>query len=609
MTSVKEIEKFLRKILAAIKFFFLFLFRLVYAIFSGFSNWFRILRKIELKDRKIFLAIKIFQKFTALELIIISILFLIIMICSGILVWENYIQSTSIVPAKGGSYIEGIVGEPKYVNPLLSSGNDTDMVLCSLVFSGLTKYDKNGELVGDLSAKWDVSSDNKTYTFYLRDSVLWHDKQPFNADDVVYTIEYIQNPDFTGTLSSIWNNVKVEKIDDLTIKFTLPSVYTDFLSNTTLGILPRHYLQNVPPGNIWGADFNLQPVGTGPYKFSEIKKDKFGHIESITLMVNNDYYIKRAYINRITFKFYSHYMQVLEAYRKKEIQGLDYISPEDVSNVNDWKGVNLHKAILPQYTAVFFNVKSKSLKDNKTRKALAYAVDKEKILEEILHGEGQLVDTPILPGFLGHNPDVKKYSFNLEEAKKILQQEGWEDVDGDGILERNDVRLEFNLLTVDKSLYGRTAQIISESWNSIGAHVEVIIYDSKTLQQDYIHSRNYDALLYGENLGHDPDPYPYWHSTQAEGSGLNLSSFSERKVDEILEEARQSIDSDFRSLKYIEFQNIIAEELPAIFLFNPNYIYGVSEKVKGIELGNIVLPYERFWGVSDWYIKTKRAPK
>ncbi len=602
-------QEFFKKILAKIKSYFLYSFRLVRSVFSGLLHWFRVLRNIEQKDRKRFIIIKIFQRFSTFELVIIGTLFSIIIFCSGILVWKNYIQSTSIVPAKGGNYIEGIVGEPKYVNPLLSSGNDTDMVLCSLVFSGLTKYDKNGELVGDLAERWDVSSDNKTYTFYLRDSVLWHDKEEFSSDDIIYTIEYIQNPDFTGTLSSIWKDVKIEKIDDMTIQFTLPSVYTDFLSNTTLGILPKHYLQNISPNSIWEADFNLQPIGTGPYKFSEIKKDKFGHIESITLMAYNDKYIQRAYINRVTFKFYSHYMQVLEAYKKKEIQGLDYISPEDILNVDDWKGINLYRAVLPKYTAVFFNVKSKILQDNKTREALAYAIDKEKILQEILHGEGQLVDTPISPELLGHNPDVKKYSFNLEEAESLLKQAGWEDVDGDGVLEKDNVRLEFNLLTVDKSLYGRTAQIISENWNNIGAHVEVSIYDSKTLQQDYIHSRNYDALLYGESLGRDPDPYPYWHSTQAEGPGLNLCSFSNRKVDEILEEARQSLDSDFRIQKYIEFQNIIAEETPAIFLFNPYYIYGVSEEVKGVNLNNIVLPYERFWGVSDWYIKTKRVPK
>lgn len=606
---MKKIEKFFRKFLTQIKFLFVYFCRLIHAIFLGFLHWFRIFKKIELKDRKRFLAIKIIQKFTILELIIISILFLIIIICSGILIRKNYIQSTSVIPANGGSYIEGVVGEPKYVNPILASGNDTDMVLCSLVFSGLTKYNKNGELVGDLASRWEVSPDNKTYTFYLNNGVLWHDKKSFTADDVIFTIEYIQNPAYTGTLSNIWKDVKVEKIDDLSVKFTLPSVYIDFLSNTTLGILPRHHIENIAPADIWGADFNLQPIGTGPYKFSEIKKDKNGHIQSITLMANNNYYRKRAYINRITFKFYSHYMQILEAYRKKEIQGLDYISPEDVIDAEDWKGISLHRIVLPQYTAVFFNVKSKLLEDNKTRKALAYAVDKQKILQEILNSEGQLVESPILPGFLGYNPDVKKYSFNLEEAKNLLEQAGWQDTNGDGIREKEGLKLEFNLLTVDKSLYGRTAQIICDGWKDLGVNVEVIIYDSKILQQDYINLRNYDALLYGENLGRDPDPYPYWHSTQAEGSGLNLSSFSENSVDEILEEARQSVDCNFRSLKYMEFQNIIVEEVPAIFLFNPNYIYGVSEKVKGIDLGRIVLPYERFLEISDWYIETKRVPK
>jgi peptide/nickel transport system substrate-binding protein len=623
----KKTQNFLNTVLARIKFIIsefqsrcitgarsayvliIYLFRLTCAVFSGLLNWHRIFRKIELKDRKRFLLIKVLQKFTARELAIISTLMAIIIICCGALVWRNYICSTYIVPKNGGSYTEGAVGEPKYVNPILASANDTDMLLCSLVFSGLSKYDQKGELQGDLASSWEVSEDNKTYTFFLRPNILWHDRQPFTSDDVVFAIQTIQNPDYTGNLANIWRNVEIEKIDDLTVKFALPSAYTDFLSNTTLGILPKHRLENVPISALSKADFNLQPIGTGPYKFEEIKKDKSGNIQSITLRANNNYYLKRPYINRITFKFYLYYNQLFQAYKRKEIQGLGYIPPEDFLTVQELKGINIYTANLPQYTAVFFNVKSKCLASQKVRQALTQAVDKQKIIQEILHDQAQSVETPILLGFLGYNPEVKKYSFNLEEAKNLLQEAGWVDVDGDGIRERDNIRLEFNLLTVDKSLYGRTAQIICDDWKDLGANVKVVVYDSKTLQQDYISSRNYDALLYGENLGRDPDPYAYWHSTQATGSGLNLCSFSNRKVDEILEEARQSVDCDFRSQKYIEFQNIIAEEVPAIFLFNPNYIYGVSSKVKGIDLGNITTSYERFWGVSNWYIKTKRVPK
>jgi peptide/nickel transport system substrate-binding protein len=264
---------------------------------------------------------------------------------------------------------------------------------------------------------------------------------------------------------------------------------------------------------------------------------------------------------------------------------------------------------LPQYTAIFFNQAANSVLESQAiREALALAIDKAKIVSEALDNEGEIIHVPILPGFPGYNPDIKKYDFDPIRAQEILDEEGWELVEenGQNIRRQGDQILEFILTVVNQAEQMKTAEIIEELWEKIGIKVEIHLMNNQIVEKEVLKPRDYQILLFGEIVGMDPDPYPFWHSSQAEYPGLNLALFKNKDADKLLEEARKTTNIEERSNKYKEFQNILADEIPAIFLYNPYYTYGVNNKVKGIESIYITTPSDRFASIQDWYVKTKR---
>lgn len=537
-------------------------------------------------------------------------LFLIILICSFVLLWRFYNKQTETIPDFGDDYSEGLIGEPKNINPILAQTNDVDMDISRLVFSGLMKYDSRQNLVPDLAESFEISEDQKNYIFHLRKGTKWHDDQEVTAEDIIFTIQSIKNPDFQSPLRLNFQEVAVEKLDDYTVKFTLTKeTFSPFLKeNTSFGILPKHIWQNIPPKNAVLADLNLKPIGCGPYKFKEFKKDKEGNIKSYTLIQNKDYFGEGPFIKEITFNFYQSYSDLIKAYNHKDILGISSILKTDRDQIE--RKINFYSLRLPRYFALFFNQsRNKALQEKDVRTALALALDKQKIIDEALLGQGEIVDSPILPNFLGYNPEIKKHLYNQKEAEELLHKAGWNKVDEQGKRWKGKMRLEFTIITVNQPELIRVVEQIKQYWEKIGAQVNIKTLEATELQSEYIRPRNYEILLYGELLGHDPDPYPFWHSSQRIDPGLNLTSFKNTTIDELLESARKTTDEEQRRLKYIHFQNIIAEEIPAIFLYSPTYLYGVSPKIKGIKIDYVTFPSDRFVETNKWFIKTDRKWK
>ena len=218
---------------------------------------------------------------------IIGFAILAILSCSSWIIVHR-LNTTVVAPAYGGSFSEGIVGNPQYINPILSQANDSDRDVTELIFSGLTKYNSKGEIVPNLAEKYSIGDNGKLYEFFLRKDVKWHDGKPFNADDVIFTINTIQNPDFRSPLRVNWVGVEVERVDDYTIKFTLKNAYAPFLANTTIGIIAKHIWEKIPSTDFSLSPENLNPVGTGPYKLNKIKKDNEGFINYINLKAFGD---------------------------------------------------------------------------------------------------------------------------------------------------------------------------------------------------------------------------------------------------------------------------------------------------------------------------------
>ncbi|OGI25175.1 MAG: hypothetical protein A3J76_03165 [Candidatus Moranbacteria bacterium RBG_13_45_13] len=554
---------------------------------------------------------KIFQMLSSRERLTVNILVLIVIGSLVGTIVGFYYHFTKKVPISGGEYTEGIVGQPLYVNPVLSVGNDADADLSALVFSSLFKYDTDGKIIPDLAESYDLSEDKLTYTVHLKKDIKWHDGESFSADDVLFTIQVIQDPAFKSPLRQGWQGVGVEVDDENenTVRFILQSPYAFFLNNLTVGIFPRHIWEAVAPGNFPLAEYNLRPVGTGPYKFSNFEKDSEGNILSYDLEANENYYGEKPFITSLKFSFYFDEDSLLEAYNNKQVFGMSYISPSRVADIKSKRSGNIFSINIPRYFAIFFNQqKSKILANKEMRKALSLATDRKAIINEVLAGEGKEIYSPIPPGTFGASDDVKKFEFDLEKANKILDDDGWKKGDN-GFRKKGDLALEFSLATTDWPDLARTAEILTRQWEAVGAKVNFEALPVADIQQNYIRPREYDALLFGQVLGVDPDPFAFWHSSQTRDPGLNLALYSNQDVDKVLEKIRQETDEEKRMEYFKKFQQDVTEDVPALFLYSPNYLYAVNKKVEGIGISSMVTPDKRFSNVSGWYVKTKRVRK
>lgn len=552
---------------------------------------------------------KIFHALSNREKITVNILVLVVAASLAATVLGFYFHFTKEIPVPGGEYTEGVVGQPLYVNPVLAGANDADADLAALIYSGLFKYDADGKLAPDLAEGYEISDDKLTYTVTLKKDVKWHDSEPFTADDILFTVQTIQDPAYKSPLRQNWQGVGVEVDGDDKVKFLLQSPYAFFLNNLTFGILPKHVWESVPPGNFPLAETNLRPVGTGPYVFMDFEKDSEGNILSYILAANENFYGQKPFIANVTFAFYFDEDSLLEAYNNKQVFGMNYISPSKLENIKGKKSNGVHSINIPRYFAVFFNQqKSKVIANREVRKALSLATDRKAIISEILGGEGKETFSPIPPGTNGASDDVKKFEFDLEKANKTLDDDGWKRGD-DGIRKKDNQVLEFDLVTTDWPDLVLTAELLKRQWEEIGAKVNFDSLPVADIQQNYIRPREYDALLFGQVLGIDPDPYAFWHSSQTRDPGLNLSIYSNQDVDKALEKIRQETDENDRNEQFKKFQQAVTEDIPALFLYSPNYIYVVNNKVRGIKINAMATPDRRFANISEWYVKTKRVKK
>lgn len=349
--------------------------------------------------------------------------FLLFFFSSSFLLLNFYFKNTEKVPAKGGTFIEGVIGQPRFINPVYAN-SDVDRDLVQLIFSGLMKYDENLNIVPDLAERYEIEQEGRVYKFYLKENLLWQDKTPLTADDVVFTIRTIQSPDFKSPLQANWVGIEVEKINELEIKFTLKKPYGAFIENCILGILPKHIWQNVSSENFAFEPFNLEPIGSGPYKLKKIKQNGSNQIKYLILTQNSLYHAKKPHISKIEFLFFANEEELIKAARKRKIKGLSLTSSTDLGK--KWQNYSL---LLPRYFAVFFNQENSNvLAEKEVRLALNYGTNKKEISQKI-------VDSPILPGIYGFEPSLQ-YEFDIERAKSILEEAGFKDEDGNGLREK-----------------------------------------------------------------------------------------------------------------------------------------------------------------------------
>lgn len=497
---------------------------------------------------------------------------------------------TKAMPDYGGSFSEGIFGEPRHVNPLLAK-NDADRDLISLIYSGLMKHNEDGKLVPDIARSYEISSDGLNYTIYLKENAKWHDGNPVTAEDVAFTIQTAQNPDY-GSLQRInWQGVDVEVVDKHTIILKLKNKYAQFLNNLTFNILPRHIWQDVKPINFSLSDFNLKPIGSGPYKFKKLKKDSDGRIKSYELESNRNFYDGRPYINNIELKFYDSEDEMLDEYNRNSIESMAFVSANNIKKIKFKRRLNLQELKLPRYFGIFFNQnEATTLSDKNVRLALSHGTDKKELIDKILAGKGLETNSPMIREVLDIAGDVKTYSYDPEKAKELLA----------------DKKLSLRLTTPTWSELTNVANLLKEQWAKIGVELTIEVLPTQELQQ-VIKERGYQMLLFGEALNIDPDPFSLWHSSQKRDPGQNLALYDNKTADGLLEKARQTLNPLERIKLYQDFQKLVIEDVPAVLLYNPLYIYAQSNSIKGFNNRIISMPSDRFSDVEKWHIDSKRS--
>lgn len=540
----------------------------------------------------------------------------IIVFSIGLISWAvfYYFDATKKVPANGGEYTEGIVGKPTYINPLLSrKTNEVDGLISNLIFSSLLKYDKDSKLVNDLAEDYQISEDKKTYTVKVRSDAKWHDGNPLTAKDVFFTFKLIQDSKFKSTLRGDWQETTAELIDDQTIKFVLQEPYSPFINNLTFGILPQHIFKDIPSDNFLINEFNLKPIGSGPFEFSDYKLDKQKNIISYQLLANDEYYGQVPYLEKINFNFYGSEDELIEAYNKKEINGFGLFSYDKIPQFKNSEDTVIKNLENTRYFGIFFNqTKSIPLAEKDVRKALSYAINKDEIIEKVFYNEAAIpIDSLLLPnlGEIKPSNEVEKYQYNPEKARELIKEAGWAEQE-DGSWKKDDQELKISLISGQFPALIRTSELIKEHWEAIGIKVEVSNLELSNLQQNFIKTREYQALLFGqEYFGNDPDPYHFWHSTEKHDPGNNIAVFGDDKLDKLLDEVRISHNLEEKQSKYHEIEKILAEEVPVHYLYSVNYVYIVNSKIKGFETESIVNPIFKFNNINDWYINTKRVRK
>lgn len=519
-----------------------------------------------------------------------------------------WLSHETVIPAIGGSYIEGAIGTPQYINPLYATGSDVDADLTRLIYSGLMRYDGNKGLVPDLAENFTVSEDQKTYTFTLRNNAQWHDGENVTSNDVLFTVNAIQNPEYHSPLAISFGGSTLDVPDEHTIIFTLDEPFAPFLAALTVGILPAHLWEEIAPQNAPLAQFNIKPVGSGPFVFSKLVKDNKGALQSYTVSRNEHFYRGTVYLDDITVKFYNDLRELTDAVKNKNVEGASVLGAQDAQSLSRDGVIALGSPHLSQFTAAFFNQKqSPVLADAAIREALTIATDRSTVAHASTGTYSTPIVSPILTGMPGYDATRTIPTGNTDAAKVLLESKGWTLTEGATIRAKSGVILSFSITTLNSPDLIAAANELQREWSALGADVRVEAVDQGTLQNDVIKNHTYDVLLAGERYGTYPDLYPFWHSSQTSYPGLNLGNFVNRKVDEAIEAARTSADPAKATEAAQLLTKTLSEEHPVIILYQPQYLYALSPKLHGTTVANVTTPSDRFSNVEEWYRKTKRT--
>ncbi|MCM2339287.1 MAG: peptide ABC transporter substrate-binding protein [Burkholderiales bacterium] len=546
------------------------------------------------------------------------IIFVVVFIISTLAILQNINKSLMVkVALKGGTISEGIVGTPRFVNPALATSS-ADQDLVSLIYSGLMRKNSDGTLTLDLAEKYEVSKDGLTYTFTLKENIYFHDEKEITTDDIIFTIKTIKDPETKSLKKGNWDGVNVEKIDEKTITFTLKQPYASFLENTTLGIMPAHIWANSP---IELSEANTKPIGSGPFMVETVNKQSNGLIDYYELIPFKKFKLGEPFIEKLTLQFYPNEEEQIAALESGEVDQISSITPSN-AQILKAKNYRVESLTLPRVFGLFFNQSQNQIFTNKrVIEAMDLAINKDALVRTVLFGYGVAIDTPIPPNMINYQKLNKEedllHSERVEKAQSLLEKDGWQR-GADGFLEKTTVDkkkkkstsyLEFSISTGNAPELVKSAELIKQDLESIGMKVTLKTFEIGNLNQSVIRPRKYDALLFGQIINHESDLFAFWHSSQRKDPGLNVAMYTNAKVDKILEDAFITVDEKSRIKKYAQFEDEIKKDMPAVFLYSPDFVYIVSKNIQGFTMDHIITSSDRFSNSYLWYTKTDNVWK
>jgi len=497
------------------------------------------------------------------------------------------------VPAYGGSLVEGEIGSPQFINPLLAI-SDADRDLSSLVYAGLMGLSGTGSLVPVLANGYTLSQDGKTYTFTLRAGAKFTDGTPVTANDVVFTVRKAQDSALKSPEYANWSGVSVSAVDTHTVRFTLAKPYAPFLGLTTLGILPARLWQNISNEEFPFSNLETNPVGAGPFKVANVSRDASGLIRSVSLVENPQYVLGRPYLDSIRFDFYSRAEDLTAAVKSGAVE-----SAYDVAT----KG-----ALTAPYArvfGVFFNPSEKQVYARaEVRKALSLALDRKRIVADVLGGYATAIMGPVPPGENVRQVPVPQSSDPTTAAAQVLKSAGWVYDGTRRVWGNTGAKQTLDRITIRTSNVPElknVASAVKSDWERLGISVDIELYEPGDLSQNVIRPRKYEALLYGMVIGRDQDLYAFWDSQERNDPGLNIALYANKTVDALLEEARGSADQATRAADLQKIEDLVAADYPAAFIYAPDFTYAVPDDLRGVVLPQIITPADRFATVASWY--------
>ncbi len=506
------------------------------------------------------------------------------------------------LPASGGRYTEGVTRAAERINPLFTGANSTDADLSALIFSGLVRLGPDGTPQPDLAERWEITGNGESYLFHLRRGVAWHDGVAFDAEDVAFTFKAIANPGFKGdpALAQLMQGVVVTARDPLTVEFKLEQAYAPFLAYLTVGILPKHLLERLDGNQLFNADFNARPVGTGAYRF---KKQT---AQGVELETNSTFYLGPPRISTLAFRAYGDAGALAEAVRSGQIDGALFgpdASREALDALSQDQRLALHDLPGAAYNTVYLDTRAPLFADKTVRLALWQAINARSLIDDIAGGRGDVTVTGIPRGSWAYPPPDPP-AFDPGAAASALEVAGWQR-GRDGVRQKGSLRLAFALSTTNDAGRVAIAENLVRQWRAIGAEVEVQPIAASAFISDDLLPRKFAAALVAVDPGPDPDPYPFWHSSQIAPPGRNLSDYADPNIDNALERARQTTDTARRRELYVDFARSLIGAAPQIPLYAPTSTYVQSARVQGFVASLLFSPASRFANVREWYVSTR----